>query len=273
LGESQPGTLSARGLASSTSAPRPRRPAAGSTFLSSKHWTRWTLTKNKRSYRGRKIAPVYPGLRSGLRSGPLPPRRRWGTLTVSRPARMVRRLARVRRWPPRRVSASPGCGQMAHRPGATSGMRLPASQPHTHRTQDRHMHHHRTNRSNRKNRQPPSSPAPPCEPVTGWPGLNGVPGPARRGQISHAVIVDTHLLGPEPLGGPLFGRGNGGLHASAPTADGRTRPCTGARISRAASSRVTAAQTSMVSPDCIAACLMNSSCCAVSSSRSSSLEP
>lgn len=26
--------------------------------LSSKHWTRWTLTKNKRSYRGRKIAPV-----------------------------------------------------------------------------------------------------------------------------------------------------------------------------------------------------------------------
>jgi hypothetical protein len=26
--------------------------------LSSKHWTRWTLTKNKRSYRGRKIVPV-----------------------------------------------------------------------------------------------------------------------------------------------------------------------------------------------------------------------
>lgn len=26
--------------------------------LSSRHWTRWILTKNKRSYRGRKIAPV-----------------------------------------------------------------------------------------------------------------------------------------------------------------------------------------------------------------------
>jgi hypothetical protein len=28
--------------------------------LSPKHWTRWTLTKNKRSYRGRKIAAVPP---------------------------------------------------------------------------------------------------------------------------------------------------------------------------------------------------------------------
>jgi hypothetical protein len=26
--------------------------------LSSRHWTRWTLTKNKSSYRGRKIVPL-----------------------------------------------------------------------------------------------------------------------------------------------------------------------------------------------------------------------
>jgi hypothetical protein len=32
--------------------------AALPTRLSAKHWTRWTLTKNKRSYRGRKIVPV-----------------------------------------------------------------------------------------------------------------------------------------------------------------------------------------------------------------------